>query len=111
MSRYQNTVQTPFTPEQLHPAIEQFMQNEGFKPYPRKGEALYKKGGAFVSPQILKVTVYQGQVTVEAFLKYALLPGVYVGEMDLNGFYGVAIKSILASRVVKLEKMIMGIPG
>lgn len=40
-------------------------------------------------------------------MKYALLPGVYVGELGLTGFVGAAVKGPLKRRVAQVEAMVM----
>jgi hypothetical protein len=49
------------------------------------------------------VTARDNQVTVEGWIKFALLPGVFVGEMGVGGFFGFAIKTILKTYIQRLE--------
>lgn len=65
-----------------------------------------KKEAASTAPQFMSVVCHDGMVTVQAWIKQALLPGVYVGEMGLTGFYGVAIKEMLKGRVARVETAI-----
>jgi len=104
MSRYINEFATSYTPEQIYTIVNNFCMSEGFSTYNYNGEMLYKKGSGWVSaPQYIKVTNAGSNVRVEAFIKYAILPGVYVGEMGLTGFFGFAIKAALGTKVATLE--------
>ena len=80
---------------------EDYFQKEGFKLVPYKGEMLWKKGrGVLTAPQYIKLAYGQGIVHVEAFIRWTILPGVYVGEMALdNGFVGAIPKSMLMDKV------------
>ena len=44
---------------------------------------------------------------MEAWLKTALLPGVYAGEHGIDGVWGFAVKEILKGRVAQLQQLIM----
>jgi len=110
MARYSNEFATNYTPEQIYTIVNNFCDSEGFSPYNYKGEMLYKKGSGWVAaPQYIKVTNAGSNVRVEAFIKYALLPGVYIGEMGLTGFFGWAMKAALGARVSRLENALNGI--
>ena len=106
MARYIHTFATNLTPEETAAVVQQFMQNVAFRYLPYKnGEMVWKKGNGFLAaPQYIKVTQLNGQITVEAFLKIAILPGVFAGEMGLTGFFGFAIKETLRNRVTVLEQ-------
>ena len=93
---------------------EDYFQKEGFKLVPYKGEMLWKKGcGVLTAPQYIKLAYGQGIVHVEAFLRWAILPGVYVGEMALdNGFVGAIPKSMLMDKVNALLRLLsQPVPG
>ena len=84
-----------------------YMKNEGFSYTTVKGEPVWKKGvGALTAPQFMKVECQNGHVHMEAWLKYALLPGVYVGEMALKGFFGIAVKKPLKKRMELLTQIL-----
>lgn len=51
------------------------------------------------APTFIKISFFTGIVRVEAWLKFALLPGVYVGEEGLEGALGFAVKGPLKQRV------------
>lgn len=54
-------------------------------------------------PQFVKVMAQGNQITLQAWIKMAWLPGVYSGEIDLTGTYGWALKGVLKDRVKSLE--------
>ena len=107
MARYVKQLQVPYESTLLAPQIEQFMTSEGFYLADYKGETVWKKGvGVLTAPQYLSVTYGPNTVTVQAFIKYALLPGVYIGEMGIDGFFGAIPKQNLKKRVVAVEQLI-----
>ncbi|MCL2332503.1 MAG: hypothetical protein FWC54_03320 [Actinomycetia bacterium] len=109
MARFSYDFQTPYSPEQVNAFLNDFAQKEGFEFTTRDGEQVLKKGSGWVTaPQFIKVLLSPGTVHIEAWLKYALLPGVYVGEMGLTGFFGIALKQMLKGRV---QKIIAGLGG
>lgn len=105
MSRYTNQIKSNRSQAELESIVEKFMQAEGFKSAPYKGENVWKKGsGILVAPQYLKTTITAGNVELEAFIKFALLPGVFVGEFGIDGFFLVIPKKLLKKRVMALEE-------
>jgi hypothetical protein len=80
--------------------VKDFCAKEGFNFKSYKGEDVWQKGvGALTAPQFLKIGYAGGYLHLEAWIKNAILPGVYVGEMDLSGGYGFAVKKQLKKRV------------
>jgi hypothetical protein len=107
MGRTTMDITTKKSAKELEGIIASFMENEGFKKTVRRGEEVWKKGiGMLAAPQFLKTEIKSGALHIEAWLKNALLPGVYVGEMGITGFYGFAIKAALRKRVDKLTALI-----
>ncbi len=103
MARYQNSFVSSKSPEEIQQVLTKFCEMEGFKFVTYKGEQVYKKGsGIMTAPQFVKVSVNGNQIFLEAWLKSALLPGVYVGEMGLDGFAAAVPKSMLKTRVERL---------
>ncbi len=79
---------------------EDFLRKEGFAPAVVKGEMVWKKGkGLLTAPQFLKLQYAGGMVHLEAWIKYALLPGVYLGEMGLDGGFACVPKTALRNKV------------
>jgi hypothetical protein len=99
--------QTARPDEQVRQIVMDYMKNEGFSYTTVKGEPVWKKGvGALTAPQFMKVECQNGHVHMEAWIKYALLPGVYVGEMALKGFFGIAVKKPLKKRMELLTQIL-----
>ena len=104
MARYQNAIQTPGPARNYEPAISQYMQNEGFSIVDYKGQMVWKKGiGLATAPQFFSIQYGDNVVCLEAFIRFPLLPGVYVGEMGISGFFGALPKSLLKQRVSTVE--------
>lgn len=86
---------------------EDFLRKEGFALTTVKGEVVWKKGkGLLAAPQFLKLQYANGVVHLEAWLKYAILPGVYCGEMGLDGAMAFAIKAALRDKVNALVALL-----
>ena len=110
MARYQYAMQTPGPAEFYAPAINQYMVNEGFKLIDYKGAKVWKKGvGMVTAPQYFSIQYHDNVVYLEAFIRYALLPGVYVGEMGIDGFFGAWPKQMLKGRVDAVQYYIAGL--
>jgi len=91
-------------------AVGEYMTNEGFKLVDYRGQQVWKKGvGLLTAPQYLVISFFQDEVIVEAFLRFALFPGVYVGEMGIDGFFGAVPKSLLKTRVQAVEAYLVSI--
>lgn len=109
--RFVLDIPTPLPPEMAWNMVMQFAMAEGFEYTTYNGEELLQKGkGWFTAPQFIKATPYPGVVRVEAWLRYAWLPGVYGVERNLDGFYGWALKDILRNRVHKLAAALQQFP-
>ncbi len=107
MARYIKELSVNKSPEQIQAIANQFFDDEGFKQVTYKGEQVRKKGmGITVGPQYITVKESSGTVKVEAWIKFALLPGVYLGEMGLDGFVGAIPKKLLKGKVARLEQML-----
>lgn len=107
MARYQNTLQTPDSANIYAQSITQYMQNEGFSLIDYKGGKVWKKGvGLVTAPQYFSIRYFDNRIVLEAFIRYPLFPGVYIGEMGLTGFVGAVPKNLLRGRVDAVEKYI-----
>ncbi len=100
MARFQTDFQATRPDEHVRQIVTDYLTKEGFSYTTIKGEPVWKKGvGMLAAPQFMKVECAGGRVHIEAWVKYALLPGVYVGEMGLKGFVAIAVKKPLRDRV------------
>ena len=79
MSRTIIKFTSPFNSNAVFDAFGKFMYRENF-------EFVQKNDGSYV---------------LEAWIKFAILPGVYVGEMGTKGFVGALPKQLLKERVDK----------
>ena len=88
--------------------IGKYMTSEGFRLVPYKGQTVWSKGyGVLTGPQYLALSYYPNEIILEAFIKFALLPGVFVGEYGIKGFFGAIPKQLLKTRVDAVEGYIM----
>lgn len=93
--------------EKLFNAVNNYLTSQGYDYTVYKGESVWQKGNGWVAaPTFLKLTNEGEVIRLEAWIKQALLPGVFVGEMGIDGFYGFAIKEQLKSRVNVIESII-----
>lgn len=99
------TINQPY--EFVNLIVNDFFNKEGFVYTNYKGEMVWKKGnGLLTVPQFIRLDYQNGVVTLQAWIKHAILPGVYCGEMDLDGFVAAAIKGMLRNRVNDLMHLL-----
>ena len=55
-----------------------------------------------MAPQLASLNAVEGGVKLEAWLKFALLPGVYLGEFDLQGSFMLLPKRQLRKSVAEV---------
>lgn len=81
--------------------INDYLTKEGFRIVDYKGEKVWKKGsGWLTAPQYMGFKFLNGStIHIEAWIRFALLPGVYLGDLALKGFFGFALKKYLLGRV------------
>ena len=110
MPRYSHELSVTKNADQIAQIAAQCLTGEGFKLTNINGEEVWKKGnGIMAGPQFIAVKPSgTGTVLVEAWIKFAILPFVYGGEMDLTGFVGAVPKTFLKDRVNKLERLLVG---
>lgn len=108
MARFVADMPTGKPDDMVQFIVQDYLTKEGFKQVLyKKTEQVWKKGsGVLTAPQYIKVLTNQGNVHLEAWMRYVILPGVYVGEMDLSGGWGFAIKALLKNRVDGLARLL-----
>ena len=112
MSRYESVFQITQPQQALFPQIRRYLELEGYDYTNYKGEDLFKKGVGIVSaPSFVSVSFPGNMIRIQAFIKFAYLPGVYGDDMDLEGFTGVAVKKPLKRRVERIEQMVASSGG
>lgn len=96
-------------PEQTFGIIHQYMIANGFTYTTFEGEQVFKKGDGWITaPNVVKVTYGPDRVRVEAWLRYAILPGVYGGELAFDGFVGCAVKGTIKKCFAYIEQVLGG---
>ncbi|MBN1524934.1 MAG: hypothetical protein JW904_10645 [Spirochaetales bacterium] len=107
MPRYLNEITSTKSEKELNELIQSFMAKEGFVQTNYNGENVWKKGmGILTAPQFMTTEVKDKSVKLQAWIKFAILPGVYAGEMGITGFFAFAIKKMLKNRVENLQRLI-----
>ena len=109
MSRYISEFQTNIPAQYTFDAFSQYLTAEGYEFTNYHQESVFKKGkGLMTAPTFIKLVISDDLVVrMEAWIKFALLPGVYIGEMNLDGAFGFAMKKVLKERVLYLENMML----
>lgn len=108
MSRYTRILPYNDNPARLFDTISKYLIMEGYTCQQINYENVFKKGNGILSgPTYIKISAAPGQIMLEAWMKYAILPGVYIGEFDLDSFVGAAVKGPLKRRVAQIEAIIM----
>ena len=92
--------------------IAGYLASEGYEYILYEGEKVFKKGmGLAMGPTFIKITPGNGFMRIEAWMKYAAVPGGYLGEYDLDSFVGAAVKGPLKTRFQNIERIIMSFGG
>ena len=87
--------------------IKDYFSKENFVLKEKKGEMVWQNGaGLLTAPQYIKYTYQNGLLTIESWLKFALLPGIYVGELGLTGFVGAVPKASLKKKVTQIISLV-----
>ena len=108
MGRSSSDFIVPYNAESFRPVIEDFLFSEGYKAKNKDGELVYQKGsGLMMGPTFIRFLANGNYARVEVWMKYAVLPGVYVGELDNSSIVGSAVKGPLKKRVNYIESLIM----
>ncbi len=106
MSRYVNDIKTAKQPDTVMEIVTSFMRREGFELVDYEEGKAWKKGHGFIAPQYIRAEAAVGTVHIEAWIRFALLPGVYMGEMGTEGSFGALPKSRLRARLGQLEELL-----
>lgn len=108
MSRYVKQFSFNGDPNVLVNMANQFFSSKGFKYKKYKGEWIYQKGNGFlVGPKFVKAFYNGTAFQLEAWIKMAVLPFVFAGEENLEGFSGIATKKPLKDMVTDFEMQLM----
>lgn len=95
----------PMYAEPLFYEIKAYLEYEGFEYVNYKGEYVFQKGEGWVTaPTFVKISINGDTLQLETWLKYAILPSVFVGEIGLKGFIGAAVKGTM-------KRVIANVPG
>ena len=101
-----------YLPDVLFNDIHAYLLSEGYEYTQYQNEYVFKKGkGLAMGPTFIKVSAQNNAVYLEAWLKFAVLPGVYAGESGLDGLTGAAVKGPLKKRFAHIESMIRQYAG
>lgn len=104
MARYQKSIPATLEPDQLFAIAQNFLQSKGYVYQTYHGDNVFRKGEGFLTaPRFIKVSFAPGCVVVEAWIKMTILPGLFIGEFDIHGFYGAATNGPIKEVVKQLE--------
>lgn len=99
-------------PQALADTIHNYLMGQGYSFKQRGQEGIYQKGaGLMMGPTFLKFTIMGNGARIEGWQEYAILPGVYAGEIDIDSFIGIATKGPLKDRFMYMESLIMQYGG
>lgn len=108
MARYCKDFPVNGTPEQMYGALCQYLMSEGYEQTQYKGENVLKKGNGWLTgPTIFKVSFFSNIMRVESWMAFAILPGVFAGEIGPDGFVGWAVKGPWKQRLTRIEQMFL----
>ncbi len=108
MSRYVKYYSYNCTPNEIYDMASRFLITHGFVYKKYQNEDVFQKGQGWLNgPKFVKLTFNEGVLQLEAWVKFAVVPGVYAGEMDLTGTAGIATKRPLQNIMDNLEGQMM----
>lgn len=107
MARYRNQLPTRHPPDQVHRHLANYLTSQGFRLVDPQQNVWQKGMGLMLGPQFVRYESHPGQLLLEAWIKFALLPGVYLGEMGIDGVFAFIPKKMLKGKVQEIERMVM----
>ena len=108
MAKYVKVFQFNADANILFNQINNYLVSEGYEYIQYDGESVFKKGKGMLSNPTYFKFIFEGYtVRFETWMKYALLPGVYVGELGTTGFVGSAAKGVWKKRIAEVETIIL----
>lgn len=91
--------------------IKNYLEYEGFEYVEYKGEPVFQKGnGWLIAPTFAKISFSGNVIQFETWLKASLLPGIFVGEIGLEGFMGAAAKGAMKKAVANIPSIVARYP-
>ena len=91
--------------------IKAFLEYEGFEYTEYKGEYVFQRGeGWITSPTFVKIGFNGNLMQLETWLKYAIFPDVFVGEIGLDSFIGFAVKKKMKKAVATIPAILQKYP-
>lgn len=107
MARYVKDFFIKENPVDLLQTIDEYLTEQGYTIVDYKGQQVYqKRSGALTAPSFMRISHKDSTLRFQVWIKFPVLPGVFVGEYDLQGIVGKDIKGPLAERVNTVEKLI-----
>lgn len=93
--------------------MSDFLQKHGFVLVNINGETVYQHGkGMLTAPKYFSYRYANGVIHIEAWIKFAWLPGVYGKESDLSGFTGSMLKAVYKKDIEELISVLcQPLPG
>jgi hypothetical protein len=108
MSRYMNVVSSSKTPAELNQTVGSYLSAQGFRQID-PAQNIWKKGmGLLLGPHFVRFEAQPGCLRLEGWIKFALLPGVYIGEMGVDGLFAIIPKRQLKSKLMEIERITQG---
>ncbi len=112
MARYSKDFQISVAFDDIFRTVHQYLLSEGYEYIVDDGENVFQKGNGFLChPSFFKLSPFNGGVRLEAWVKFALLPGVYVGEYGKDSAVGALTKGPMKDRLAEIENMLVQCGG
>lgn len=107
MARYRNLLPMYGGGAEAFRQVQTYLEGKKFKYVRYHGESVFQKGiGFWKAPTFIKVSFGPGAVLVEAWIKQAILPGVFVGEYGMTGSVGCLAKGTMKRCVPEVERIL-----
>ncbi len=102
-------VQIPFqgSLDETRQLVENFLGAQGFQPYPKYGEGVWKKGtGMATAMQYMELVFTPGVLEVSAWVQAGVGSANLGKEMGLDGFVAIVPKRSLKKVIEELKKLL-----
>ena len=110
MGRYVLDVLTSKSPDEVEQTASTYLSSEGFEQATYGDERVWKMKGHGTrdggSLQFVTITPTQDAVHLEAWIKFGILPRVYVGEIGTVAIFGRIPMQSLVKRVERLGQLL-----
>lgn len=110
MARYKKCFQLNISPTDFMNFAEAYFRGNGYNYAVHNGENVFQRShGWFTGPKFVKFSFAENRVQIEGWIKMAILPYVFLGEMDfsIGSYFGIIPKKQMRDVVFGFERQLI----